>query len=82
MLKQPQYDPMPIEKQVAVIFAVNNGYLDDVEVNDVRKWEDEFLSFVEARHPEVLQRIRTEKTLSDELEADLKKAIEEFKALQ
>ncbi|MCH8256011.1 MAG: F0F1 ATP synthase subunit alpha, partial [Gemmatimonadetes bacterium] len=82
VLKQPQYDPMPIEKQVAVIFAVNNGYLDDVEVNDVRKWEDEFLSFVEARHPEVLQRISTEKTLSDELEADLKKAIEEFKALQ
>jgi len=82
VLKQPQYHPIPIEKQVAVIFAVNNGYLDDVEVNDVRKWEDEFLSFVDARHPEVLQRISTEKTLSDELEADLKKAIEEFKALQ
>ena len=82
VLKQPQYDPIPVEKQVAVIFAVNNGYLDDVEVNDVRKWEDEFRSFVDARHPEVLQRIRTEKKLSDEVEADLKKAIEEFKALQ
>ncbi|MCH8939118.1 MAG: F0F1 ATP synthase subunit alpha, partial [Gemmatimonadetes bacterium] len=82
VLKQPQYDPMPIEKQVAVIFAVNNGYLDDVEVNDVKKWEDEFRSFMDARYPEVLQRISTEKTLSDELEADLQKAIEEFKALQ
>ncbi len=82
VLKQPQYDPVPVEKQVAVIFAVNNGYLDDVEVNDVKKWEDEFQSFIDARHPEVLQRIRTEKKLSDEVEADLKKAIEEFKALQ
>ena len=82
VLKQPQYDPIPVEKQVAVIFAVNNGYLDDVEVNDVKKWEDEFRSFVDARHPEVLQRISTEKKLSDEVEADLKKAIEEFKALQ
>ena len=82
VLKQPQYDPIPVEKQVAVIFAVNNGYIDDVEVNDVKKWEDEFRSFIDARHPEVLQRIRMEKTLSDELEADLKKAIEEFKALQ
>ncbi len=82
VLKQPQYDPIPVEKQVAVIFAVNNGYIDDVEVNDVKKWEDEFRSFIDARHPEVLQRIRMEKTLSDELEADLKKAIEDFKALQ
>ncbi len=82
VLKQPQYDPVPVEKQVAVIFAVNNGYIDDVEVNDVKKWEDEFRSFIDARHPEVLQRISTEKKLSDEVEADLKKAIEEFKALQ
>ena len=82
VLKQPQYDPIPVEKQVAVIFAVNNGYLDDVEVNEVKKWEDEFQSFVDARHPEVLRRISTEKKLSDEVEADLKKAIEEFKALQ
>ncbi len=82
VLKQPQYDPIPVEKQVAVIFAVNNGYLDDVEVDDVKKWEDEFQSFIDARHPEVLQRIRMEKTLSDEVEAGLKKAIEEFKALQ
>ena len=82
VLKQPQYDPVPVEKQVAVIFAVNNGYLDDVEVNDVKKWEDEFQSFIDARHPEVLQRISTEKKLSDEVEVDLKKAIEEFKALQ
>ncbi len=82
VLKQPQYDPIPVEKQVAVIFAVNNGYLDDVEVNDVKKWEGEFQSFVDARHPEVLQRIRMEKKLSDEVEADLKRAIEEFKALQ
>ncbi len=82
ILKQPQYQPTPVEKQVAIIFAVNSGYLDDVEVNEVRKWEEDFQLFLDARHGEMLQRIRAEKKLSDEIEADLKAAIEEFKALQ
>ena len=82
VLKQPQYSPTPVEKQVAIIFAVNNGYLDDVEVNSVRKWEEDFHSFLDARYGEVLQRIRAEKKLSDEIETEMKKAIEEFKALQ
>ena len=82
VLKQPQYAPTPVEKQVAIIFAVNNGYLDDVEVNGVRKWEEELYLFLDARHGEMLQRVRAEKKLSDETEAEMKKAIEEFKALQ
>ena len=82
VLKQPQYVPTSVEKQVAIIFAVNNGNLDDVEVNSVRKWEEEFHSFLDARHGETLQRIRAEKKLSDEIESEMKKAIEEFKALQ
>ncbi len=82
ILKQLQYQPTPVEKQVAIIFAVNGGYLDDVEVNDVRKWEEDFHSFLDARHGEMLQRIRAEKKLSGEVEAEMKKAIEEFKALR
>ena len=82
VLKQPQYQPTPVEKQVAIIFALNGGYLDDVEVKDVRKWEEDFHSFLDARHGEMLQRLRAEKKLSDEIEAEMQKAIDEFKALQ
>ena len=82
ILKQPQYAPMSVEQQVAIIYAVNNGYLDDVAVADVKKFEIDFLEFLEARHPEVLQRLRQEKKISDELEADLAKGIKDFKALQ
>jgi F-type H+-transporting ATPase subunit alpha len=82
VLKQPQYRPVAMEKQVAIIYALNNGHLDEVPVDAVRKWEDDFLGFMDARHPELLKRIHTDKKLTDELEADLTKAIEDFKALQ
>ncbi|MCZ6918079.1 MAG: F0F1 ATP synthase subunit alpha [Gemmatimonadetes bacterium] len=82
VLKQPQYQPVSMEKQVAIIYVLNNGHLDDVEIADVRKWEEAFLGFMDARHPEVLKRIATDKRFTDELEADLTKAIEDFKALQ
>jgi F-type H+-transporting ATPase subunit alpha len=82
VLKQPQYQPVSVEKQVAIIFALNGGYLDDVEVSEVRKFESDLLDFLDARHPELLLRIVQDKKLSDELEADLGKAIEAFKALR
>jgi F-type H+-transporting ATPase subunit alpha len=81
VLKQPQYQPMPVEKQIAVIFAVTNGYLDDVDVGEIREWERDFHEFMDARHPELLRVIRTQKALSDALAAQLKAAIEEFKKL-
>jgi F-type H+-transporting ATPase subunit alpha len=81
VLKQPQYQPMPVEKQIAIIFAVTNGYLDDVEVAEIREWERDFHEFMDARHPELLRAIRTQKALSDALVAQLKAAIEEFKKL-
>ncbi|HWP38300.1 MAG TPA: F0F1 ATP synthase subunit alpha [Gemmatimonadales bacterium] len=81
VLKQPQYQPMPVEKQIAIIFAVTNGYLDDVEVAEIRQWERDFHEFMDARHPETLRAIRTQKALSEELTGQLKAAIAEFKKL-
>jgi F-type H+-transporting ATPase subunit alpha len=79
VLKQGQYQPMPVEQQVMIIFAVTNGFLDDVPVNQVRDWERGFHEFMAARYPQVGDRIRNEKVLSKETEADLRRGIEEYK---
>jgi F-type H+-transporting ATPase subunit alpha len=81
VLKQPQYAPVPVEKQVAIIYAVVNGYLDDVDVKWIRKWEVEFIAYLEASHPVVLEGIRTKKALDDDLTGKLKAAIGAFKPL-
>jgi F-type H+-transporting ATPase subunit alpha len=77
ILKQGQYQPMPVEKQVISIYTVTKGFLDDIPVQDVRRFEQEFLSYVEHNKPELLEHIRTTKDLPPEEE--LNKAIEEFK---
>ncbi|MEO6444260.1 MAG: F0F1 ATP synthase subunit alpha [Gemmatimonadaceae bacterium] len=79
VLKQPQYAPMPVEQQVMIIYAVSNGFIDDVPVANVREWERGFLDFMNAQFPQVGDGIRKEKTLSKELEASLKQGIEAFK---
>jgi F-type H+-transporting ATPase subunit alpha len=81
VLKQPQYQPMPVENQIAIIYAVTNGFLDDVEVRDVRRWESDFLQFMGVKHAGTLRELCT-KTLDDDLVADLERAIKEFKALE
>ncbi len=81
VLKQPQYQPMPVERQVMIIFAVTNGFLDDVEVDAIREWERGFHEFMAAQRPEVGEEIRTRKALGDELTGRLKAAIEEYKTL-
>jgi len=81
VLKQPQYQPMPVERQVMVIFAVTNGYLDDVAPGHIKVWEQGFLDFMTAQHPELGQEIRTRKVLADELAARLRAAIEEYKKI-
>ncbi len=82
VLKQPQYQPMPVAIQIAIIYAVTNGYLDDVAPRDVRRWETAFHEFMDATHAKVLETIRTKRTLDDALIGELKRAIDEFKALQ
>ncbi len=79
LLKQPPNKPVPVEKQVAIIYAGTRGYLDDVPVNAIQKFEQEFYVFLDNERPEVLELIRREKKLTDEIETKLKEAIETFK---
>jgi F-type H+-transporting ATPase subunit alpha len=81
VLKQPQYQPMPVEQQVMIIFAVTNGLLDDVDVARLRAWEQGLHEFMAAQHPEIGEEIRRKKALPDDLQARLRTAIEEYKAL-
>jgi F-type H+-transporting ATPase subunit alpha len=78
ILKQPQYHPMPVERQVMVIYAVTNGFLDTLPVADIKGWETGFLDFVNAQFPQIPASIKNDKSMSKEIEADLKRAIEQF----
>ncbi|HKG26210.1 MAG TPA: F0F1 ATP synthase subunit alpha [Thermomicrobiales bacterium] len=80
VLKQGQYQPMPVEEQVAILWVATNGYLDDVPVERVREFEAQVLEYLRSAHSDLLKRIATEKALSDELTAALRKAVENFKA--
>lgn len=81
ILKQPQYRPMDVEKQVLVIWAATDGHTDDVAVEDVRRFEGELLAFVENSHPGLLEIIREEKSLKDDIKQDLQQVLREFKDL-
>ncbi len=81
VLKQPQYQPVPVEQQVMIIYAVTNGFLDDVDVPSIRAWEKGFQEFMAAQHRAIGEEIRTKKALADDLTARLRTAIEEYKAL-
>jgi len=79
LLKQPQYAPMAVEDQIVLIFAGTFGYLDDVPLSDVARFEREYLPFIRERYPEIPSRIRDTGDLSQETQDALKKAIGEFK---
>ncbi|HEX3249236.1 MAG TPA: F0F1 ATP synthase subunit alpha [Pyrinomonadaceae bacterium] len=79
ILKQPQYQPMDVEKQVLVIWAATNGYTDDVAIEDIRRFETSLLKFVENSHPGLLGDIREQKSLTDDIKAGLKQVLEDFK---
>ena len=78
ILKQPQYQPMPVEKQVMVIFAANNGYVDDYPVTVARRYETEMMSFIESSHPGLLTELRDKKAIDNDLQAKIKAALDEF----
>jgi F-type H+-transporting ATPase subunit alpha len=79
VLKQDQYQPLPVAKQILIIFAATNGYLDELEVDECRKFEKALYDFVDANHPAVLQKVAERKQLDDELRAELRKALDAFK---
>ncbi len=79
ILKQGQYVPLPVEKQVVAIFAVNNGYVDGYETTDVQRYESEMISFMESSYADVLSTLAEKKAIDDELEGKIKAALDEFK---
>lgn len=80
MLKQPQYQPMPVEKQVVIIYAATKKYLIDVPVDDILTFEKELMEYIDTKYPEIFENIRNTKQLDEETEQTLIKAIEECKA--
>src|SRR4029450_11792369 len=78
LFKQPQYHPIPVEVQVALIWAMQNGYLDQVPVERVKEFQTKFTEFLTTRKPELLAEIEKEKAISDGLRADLKTVADEF----
>jgi len=78
ILKQPQYEPVPVERQVAIIFAGTNGYLDKIAVSELRTFETELYKFIETRHPQLFPAVAEKKQLDDQLKAALDAALKEF----
>jgi F-type H+-transporting ATPase subunit alpha len=79
VLKQPQYVPMSLGKEVSILYAVTSGFLDDVPVEKVIPWEEQFHRFMESNHPEIAQRINKDLEIKPDMEESLKAAITEFK---
>ena len=79
ILKQGQYQPMPVEQQVMIIFAVTNGFIDDVEIGKVREWETGFHTYMKAQFPNLGEAIKRDKQITKETEAELRRAIEQYK---
>jgi F-type H+-transporting ATPase subunit alpha len=79
VLKQPQFKPLPFEKQVLIMFAGTNGFLDDLPVESVQRFEAELYRFVENAHPGILNTIREKKALDDNLKNEMKNVLKEFK---
>jgi F-type H+-transporting ATPase subunit alpha len=80
VLKQPQYSPMPVEYQVIMIYVVTKKHLLDVAVENIKRFEEEFVEFISTQYPDIPESIRTEKEISDETDQQLQKAIGAFKA--
>ncbi len=78
ILKQDQYVPLPVEKQILIIYAGNRGYLDEIEVSELRNYEKKFYEFFEEEHPQILRKIAEKKELDAELDKEISSAIKEF----
>jgi F-type H+/Na+-transporting ATPase subunit alpha len=81
LLKQGQYQPLPVEKQILIIYAGTNGFVDDLPVTALKKYEQELYSFIEGRHPDIFADILKKRELDGDLRAKLTKVLEEFKGV-
>ncbi len=79
ILKQGQYMPYPVEKQILIIFAGTNGYVDGYEVEDVKRFESEMLTYMESKHQDLMKEIKDKKKIEEDLESKVKSALDEFK---
>jgi F-type H+-transporting ATPase subunit alpha len=79
LLKQGQYQPQPVERQILIIYAGTNGFVDELAVTALKKYEQELFSFVESKHPDVFADILKKRELDGELRAKINKTLEEFK---
>ncbi|MCB9247223.1 MAG: F0F1 ATP synthase subunit alpha [Ignavibacteriales bacterium] len=80
LLKQGQYEPLPVEKQVISIFAATNGFMESISVKDIKRFQSEMLEFIEVNNKNIFEEIRTKKQISDELNATIKKTITDFQS--
>jgi F-type H+-transporting ATPase subunit alpha len=78
ILKQPQYQPLAVEKQVVIIYAATKGFLDNVAIENVRAYEDELYRFLETRHAAVMSAIAEKKIIDDEVKAGIEGALKDF----
>ena len=81
VLKQDQYAPLPVEKQIVIIYAGTRGFLDSIPVDDVKRYEKELYTFLEEKHPDVLKKIAEKKQLTSELDEELRTVLEEFNSI-
>jgi len=79
LLKQGQYEPLPVERQILIIYAGTNGFVDELPLSALKKYEQELYSFVEAKHPEIFADILKKRELDNDLRAKMTKALQEFK---
>lgn len=79
VLKQPPYSPLSVEKQIVIVFAGAKGYLDNIPVNKITKFESDLYPFIEAKYPKIFEVLNSKKTIDSDLETLLKQALEEFK---
>ena len=80
LLKQGQYEPLPVEKQILIIYAGTNGFVDELPLTALKKYEQELYSFIESKHPDIFADILKKRELDGDLRAKINKALEEFKA--
>jgi F-type H+-transporting ATPase subunit alpha len=78
ILKQGQYVPLPVERQIVIIYAGTKGFLDSLETSKLAEYEKQLMAFVESKYPQIFDNLKTKKVLDDETDGLLKKALKEF----